>query len=245
MTDTATAAVYDPFTGPDIDASRWFHLEYPGLGPDGGPWVAAEKSARTTVAEGTLHVAVDRFEIGHSIQPVDNCKYVLLSTETFEVPADGRLTASARVSARSINATDHDYRDGFATLILIEPSTGWVFDCGVSGDKTFAIHERLPLPGAVPFTRIVQDPLAGVERPAGEPHDFRIVLDAAQRTAHWYVNDELVFAASDVVIPPSVNVGLGIFTLHPTSDDGSRSLLGQGITATWSDVRVQTDHLPG
>lgn len=243
MTDTAYATLYDPFTGPHVDTARWQHLEYPGLGPDGGSWVAAEQSARTTVADGTLSVAIDQFEIGHAIQPVDNCKYVLLSTETFEVPADGRLTASARVGALNVNATGYDYRDGFATLILIEPSTGWVFDCGVSGDMAFAIHERLPLPDVVPFTRIVHDPLAGAEGAAGEPHSFRIVLNAAERNAQWFINDRLVFEASDIVIPPAVNVGLGIFTLHPTTEDGSRSLKGQGIAATWSDVRVEIAQL--
>lgn len=245
MTDLTRAAVYDPFTGPQLDSSRWHHLEYPGLGPDGGAWVAAERSARTTVADGTLSVDIDRFEIEHGIQPVDNCKYVLLSTETFEVPAGGSLTASARVSASNVNATGFDYRDGFATLILIEPSTGWVFDCAVTSDQAFAIHERLPLPGAVPFTRIVQDPLAGVEGGSGEPHSFRIVLDAAGRKAQWYVNDRLLFEASDIVIPPSVNVGLGIFTLHPTGDEGSRSLHGQGLSASWSDVRVETSQVSG
>ncbi|WP_396655612.1 DUF6081 family protein [Microbacterium sp.] len=223
-----------------FDGVHWQHLEYPGLGPDGIPWVCAERSARSTLADGKLSVTIDRFEIEHAIQPVDNCKHVLLSTETFEVPADGWLSASARVSAENINATPRDYRDGFATLILIEPSTGWVFDCGVTGDQVFAIHERLPLPDVTAFTRIVQDPLARVTRGPGEPHEFRMVLDAANRTATWFINDRLVFEASAVVIPARVNVGLGIFTLHPTDGEHSRSLHGQGIAASWEDIRIDT-----
>lgn len=241
MTDTTSAVLYDPFTGPDLDPSRWFALEYPGLGPDGGAWVSRERSAQTTVVDGSLTVDIDRFEIAHTIQPVDNCKYVMLSTQAFDIPASGSLTVTAQVSATNRNASSHDYRDGFAALVLIEPSTGWVFDCGVSSDQTFAIHERLPLPGAVPFTRIVQDPLAGVSASGGSPRDCRIVLDAGAKKAQWFVNDTLVFEASDVVIPPSVHVGLGIFTLHPTDDAGSHSVRGQGITARWADIRVTTN----
>lgn len=240
MAETTSAPVYDPLTGPNVDEARWHHLEYPGLGSDGGSWVCAERTARTTVADGKLSVEIDRFEIEHAIQPVDNCKHVLLSTEIFEVPSDGWLSASARVSAENINATPHDYRDGFATLILIEPSSGWVFDCGITSDQAFAIHERLPLPDVAAFTRIVQDPLAGVTAGSGEPHEFRIVLDAANRTATWYVNDKLVFEASNVTIPPQVNVGLGIFTLHPTDGERSHSLHGQGIEASWENIRVET-----
>jgi hypothetical protein len=91
MTQTVIPSrIYDDFTGPGLDMSRWFHLEYPP-GPDGTSWRCAEPAARTEVGNGTLAVHVERFERAHDhVQIMDNPKHLLLSTESFAVPG-GRM----------------------------------------------------------------------------------------------------------------------------------------------------------
>jgi uncharacterized protein DUF6081 len=234
---TSTAQLYDPFTGPDLDVSRWHHLEYPM--PDGPSWVCAEPRARTSVADGALTVEIDRFEVEHPAQLIDNCKHVLLSTESFLLPDSGTMTISADINVKNINATPCDYRDGFATLVVIEPGTGLVFDLAATGDRVLAIHERLPMFDAIPcFTRIVDDPLAGLATGSATVHHCSITFDSAARTVRWMVDDTLLFDAAGVQMPQECKVGLGIFTLHPVGAGHSRSLRGQGIHATWQDVRV-------
>ena len=49
MTRTSDpAGIYDDFSGPEPDMSRWLFLEYP-LGPDGNSWKCEEPNARTDV----------------------------------------------------------------------------------------------------------------------------------------------------------------------------------------------------
>jgi Family of unknown function (DUF6081) len=234
---TSVAQLYDSFTGPELDTARWRHLEYPM--PDGPSWVCAEPHARTSVADGALTVEIDRFELEHPAQLIDNCKHVLLSTESFRLPDSGTMTIAADVTATSVNATPHEHRDGFASLIVIEVSTGLVFDLAATSDRVFAIHERLPVSDAMPcFTRIVDDPLAGLASGPATVHHCSITFDTAARTVRWMVDDTLLFDAAGVQMPQEINVGLGIFTLHPVGAHGSRSLHGQGMHATWRDVRV-------
>lgn len=237
MHTTLPENLYDSFTGPVLDRARWNHLEYPM--PDGTSWECAEPRARTKFANGTLTVEVDRFENEHPAQIIDNCKHVLLSSSSFPVPETGEITISAQIAATSIKATPFDYRDGFASLIAIEPSTGLVFDLAATTDQILAIHERLPVADGVPcFTRMVGDPLAKLATGPGLFHHFRMTFNASAGSVKWYVDDALLFEAVGVAIPASVHIGLGMFTLHQVGATQSRSLHGQGLHASWRDVQV-------
>jgi hypothetical protein len=150
---TVVSRIYDEFTGPDLDMSRWVHLEYPAA-PGGTSWRCAEPTARTEVGNGTLAVHVERFERAHDhVQIMDNPKHLLLSTESFAVPPIGCVSFSIAMAARGINAAPRDYRDGFASMNVLDMASGWVFDLCLNSDTILAIYERLPMPGVErPFT---------------------------------------------------------------------------------------------
>lgn len=238
MSTATTPSDYDTFRAPELDAAKWFYLEYPLLD---GPRVCREPTARIAVGDGRLRVEVDRFELAHSLQPVDNCKFVLLSTQTYDIPASGTLTVRGRIGAADVGGSG-DYRDGFASLIAIEPSTGLVFDVAATGREVFAIHERLPVSDEVAsFTRIVDAPLSGLDTGPDVEHDCAMTIDARRRSVTWTVDGVTIFDANEIPLPRQIHVGLGIFTLHPVSDGESRSRRGQGLHASWSNVSVSVD----
>jgi hypothetical protein len=239
MTTTNPTRTYDDFAGPELDMSRWFYLEYPP-GPDGTSWRCQEPNARTNVSDGTLTIDVERFERAHDqVQIMDNPKHLLLSTESFTVPDAGTASFAMEMAATSINATPRDYRDGFASMNVLDMASGWVFDLCATSDAIFSIYERLPVPGVErPFTYVVEHPLAGLEVAPGCGHRYEVTLDAARDSAEWRVDGQLVYHVQGVHIPTQVNIGLGLLTLHPIAGGKSRSLRGQGLSASFGSISV-------
>ncbi|MFE5854637.1 hypothetical protein ACFQ61_15675 [Streptomyces sp. NPDC056500] len=45
----------------------------------------------------------------------------------------------------------------------------------------------------------------------------------------WYIDDRLTYEARDTEVPPTLRIGMGLFTLHPLHDGRSVSLRGQGM----------------
>lgn len=236
---TTTTENYDPFTGPDLDLSKWQFLQYPI--PGGEPWVCREPQSHISFADGRMSLEIEAFELQHPVQSIDNCKFVLLSSTPFDVPATGKLVVTAKMSGDNIAGTPFNWRDGFASLIVIDLSTGLVFDVIQASQGVGAIHEQLPLSeDTIPFTHVTEAPLAAVSTGSGHLHECRITLDAADHTVTWDVDGTEIFRAQGIDVPTSVNLGLGVFTLHPVVDGESRSLHGQGFKASWSDIRVTT-----
>lgn len=230
-------SLYDAYVGPNIDSSKWFNLEFPM--PDGSKYVAEEPGAKIAVQDGKLTVAIKKFTKTHPFQPADNCKFLLLSTADFELPKSGKITFSATISAEPRRSTPHDVRDGFAALVVGDMNSGAIFDLATSGDVTFAIHEQLPYPGVDnPFTWLISDPLFAPSTARGKTIDCKITFDTSEKTVTWSANGNTLHVAENVPMPPSVKIGTGIFTLHPVVDGVSKSLHGQGMTASWSDVSV-------
>lgn len=231
--------IYDDFTGPELDRDRWAYLEYPP-GPDGVPWTCAEPGAHTQVGGGALTVVVRRFTRAHDqVQIMDNPKHLLLSTESFAVPDDHGLTISAEMAATGIDATYRDYRDGFASLNVLDIASGWVFDLCATSDTIFSIHERLPVPGVThPFTHVVEQPLAGLSIAPGRRHRYELTLDRGRGVAEWRADGQLIHHVLGADIPERVTLGLGLITLHPIVDGRSTSLRGQGLVATFGPVSV-------
>jgi hypothetical protein len=241
MTRTSNPArIYDDFTGPDLDMSRWFFLEYPP-GPDGKSWKCEEPNARTSVGDGTLDIHIERFERGHDqVAIMDNPKHLLLSTEVFPVPAGGVVTFSIDMAATSLGATPRDYRDGFVSMNVLDMNSGWVFDACATSDMVFSLYERLPMPGVErPFTYVADHPFSGIEAAPGLSHRYSVTLDAGNSTAEWRIDGTLVFDVRGIEIPTQVNVGLGIITVHPIKDGKSQSLRGQGMAASFGPISVE------
>lgn len=234
---THAGRLYDPYLGPAVDPAKWFHLEFPL--PDGGSYVAEEPAATVTVRDGELQVTADRFTKSHAVQPMDNCKFLLLSTEDFSIPTTGTVGFSATITAEPRGATPLDVRDGFVAFVVGDMNSGAIFDVCTTGDVAFAIHEQLPYPGVEhPYTRVVQDPLYGASTERGAPVQCAVEFDADARRVTWLVNGLVVHVAEGASLPPAVKVGTGIFTVHPVEEGVSRSAHGQGMVASWKDIRV-------
>ncbi|MBD0863048.1 hypothetical protein IA539_17835 [Gordonia sp. zg691] len=238
ITDDIASPHYDDFAGTELDTDKWMFLEYPL--PDGSSHVCAEPNAQVSVGDGAYAVRIERFDNHHGVQIIDNPKHLLFTTKAFELPAVGQSRFSVRMSAEGLNTTAYDYRDGFAAFNVLDLVDGWVFDLAASSDRIFAIHERLPFPGVVaPFTHCVDAPLSGLNTEPGAEHRYSVALDREARTVVWEVDGQPVYWIADADVPERVQVGFGVFTLHPVQDDSSVSLRGQGFSARWRDLTVE------
>ncbi|MGE0337976.1 MAG: DUF6081 family protein [Gammaproteobacteria bacterium] len=237
MTATPSLHLYDSFTGPTLDQARWRFLEYP---LDDRTWVCREEDAETRVADGALSIRVARFRNAHPWhQNVDNCKHLLLATDTVPVGTTGRTMFCAEIRAENLDGTPYDYRDGFVSFNVLDFATGMVFDVCATSDRVIAIYERLPLPHVTdPFTYIVDAPLSGVTIAPGRWYTCAVMFDPAARTTEWTVDGCRVFAAREVDVPAAVTLGVGFITLHPVRDGRSHSLRGQGLAGGWRNVGV-------
>ncbi|GAC00905.1 hypothetical protein GONAM_20_00480 [Gordonia namibiensis NBRC 108229] len=238
-TEEITSAPYDDFTGTELDTDKWMFLEYPM--PDGSTHVCAEPNAEVVVGDGTFSIRIEQFENhDHVVQIIDNPKHLVFTTEAFDVPETGEIRFSVTMAAEGLNATAYDYRDGFAAFNVLDLQGGWVFDLAATSDRIFAIHERLPFPGVVtPFTHCIDAPLSGLTVEPGAEHRYSVTLDREARSVVWEVDGKGVYWVDDAEVPGQVQVGFGVFTLHPVQDSGSVSLRGQGLAARWRDLTIE------
>ncbi|GAA3293383.1 hypothetical protein GCM10020218_070220 [Dactylosporangium vinaceum] len=156
-------------------------------------------------------------------------------------PPRSRIPPSARHGSRPSWRRPHrggsgDYRLGIAAFIVVEPSTGKVFNILATADRLFAEHEELPYPGvAAPFTRVVDDPLAGVGGPGF--HAVAVELDRSRGHVAWTAGGRLLHEASGLSdLPAAVTIGFGLFTLLPIGA-GRSSAQGQGARASCGHFR--------
>lgn len=225
-----------------LDPTGWEPLAIP-LGED-DVWTCEEPSARTRVAGDAVEIAVDCFERAHDhVQILDNPKHLLVSSEPIPVPTDRPVTFHAEMAAENVGGNPHDFRDGFAAFNVLDMASGLVLDHAVTSVRTWAIKERLLIPGMVPpeeaFTWLVEAPLTAPKVRPRELREFAVTLDAARGSATWWVDGAEVFHTPELpLIPDEVRLGIGLITLHPLSDAGSTSLRGQGVRGVWRNLAV-------
>jgi hypothetical protein len=137
-----------------------------------------------------------------SKQGLDNSKHVVLSKQGFRLPADGVGRFSVDLNAEIVGDGSGDYRQGVAAFILIDTTGGthMVFDVLSMGERFFAEHEVLAMPGQKdPFTRIVEDPLffgrAG-SRPDPEFRRCLIEIDRSRGQVVWKLDDKILYVAA-------------------------------------------------
>lgn len=235
---TTTWTVYDPLTGPHLDPELWEPLDL-GTGP------RLEPGARTTITDGILTLDIASFENAEPTdQAIDNCKHVVFSTGSFDVPADG--SRSFGVDLRVEHAGDGvgDYRHGLVSFNVVDIATGLVHNIFSTGERYFAEHEWLPYPGQDhPFTRVVDDPFF-LARLGSEPDDgFRrceVEIDRGRGRVVWAVDGAVLHEASGLHdLPSSVHIGFGVFTLVPV-EQGGASVHGQGARASWRNFTTSS-----
>ena len=222
---------YDKLVGPEVDGSLWAPLDM-GTGP------LLEPEARTTVGDGVWTVDIPEFKNANAEnQALDNCKHVILSTQSFPIPEGGVGRFAVELHAEEVGDGDFgDYRYGIVTFNVLDMATGTVFDIVSTGRRFLAEHELLAYPGQDhPFTRVVDDPFFLSRDPDATHGAFRrceIELDRAAGRVVWRIDGAILHEVDGLSdLPGEVRIGIGFFTLVPIGQGGS--LRGQGARASW------------
>jgi hypothetical protein len=233
---------YDDLTGPDLDAARWGLARLP---LPTGEHVPADPNAELAVGEGEVRVTIPRFSLSHdSFQSADSPKYLVFSTRVFELPPDGPATFAVDLAVENIGGDPADYRRAIAAFHVFDLAVSKrVFAaCGTS-IRVLALHEHLPLGGgdgaSEPFQHVVESPYEDFDDDFTRLRACEITLDRSTSTATWRVDGHMVYEAHGTLIPESVQIGFGIWTMLPIRDGRSRSLEGQGLSARWHRFRVR------
>jgi hypothetical protein len=227
---------YDEFAGPTLDSGLWEPLSF-------GPVIALEPEARTTVENGVLTVDIPKFtNCDPSNQGPDNSKHVVLSKQGLRLPADGVGRFSGDLRAEIVGENSGDYRQGIAAFILVDTTGGthMVFNILSMGDRFFAEHEVLAVPGQEdPFTRMIEDPFFFGRAGTRPDPDFRhcsIEIDRSGGQVVWKLDDEILHVAGGLTgLPEEVHMGFGVFTLVLLGE-GAGSCHGQGARASWRNL---------
>jgi len=241
MLQTETS-VYDEMSKVAVDSSKWKILSFP-MG-NGENWTWAEPKARLEARSGGLALTIDPFTRKHdTVHMFDDPKQLYGSTRIFPVSKSGVTVFEVEMGAETYRGNSDDLRDGFAGFILMDFSTGMIFDFVSTGRKVGAIYERLLIPGLTDektaFTYLVESPFSGVRTEPGRLYHYQVRIDAPRRRAEWFVDGRSFFRAEGVPTEPNeIMLGFGLFTLKPVDPvKGSTSVHGQGATGVWKNFR--------
>jgi hypothetical protein len=240
--DNDSFITYDEFRGPELDAARWTSARLPL--PTGDEHVPLDPNAELAVGGGELRVTIPRFSLSHdALQAVDSPKYLTFSTRQFELPLDRPATFAVDLAVENIGGDPEDYRRGMAAFHVFDLAVSQrVFAvCGTS-TRVLALHEQLGFGGGgagEPFYYVVESPYEDFGDDFTRLRTCEITLDRNSSTAVWQVDGQTVYEAPGTVIPESVQIGLGIWTMLPIRNGRSRSLDGQGLKSRWRRFRLR------
>jgi Family of unknown function (DUF6081) len=233
-------AIYDEFTGHDLDAARWSPARLPL--PTGDVHVALDPNAELAVGDGEVRVRIPRFSLSHDrFQAADSAKYLILSTRQFELPRDGAATFAVDMAVTNVGGEPGDYRRAMAAFQVFDlQASQRVFSvCGTS-TRVFALDEQLrPWQANEPFIYMIESPYEDFDDDFTKLRACEITLDRRNSTAAWRVDGHPIHRTRGTFIPERVGIGFGIWTMLPIRDGRSRSLNGQGMTARWRRFRVR------
>src|SRR5580765_337161 len=170
-----TTVVYDDFSATGgytlaTYGTKWDNIY--GLGdmdPQAGP-------DTRNFGDGTFAIADAPFRTSYDFSVYDHLKYIAISHSTFAVPTNGSLTFSSDIAAQTpgtqVGRVVHgtygqpgSYQNGApyqatvlqgqqagAVMNMVSFDTGQLFDWFISGDRAFALIERLPSSVTSPST---------------------------------------------------------------------------------------------
>jgi hypothetical protein len=237
---------YRGLVAPDVESD----FEYGGFPlPDGSFWRYREPDATVVVEHDKLRVtAVPLTRFHDSVQVLDNAKNMYFSKARVLTPDSGEVSVELGMRARVIKGRDQDLYSGFASLNLLDFTTGLALDWFVANRTAATVYGRLRFPG-VPaadsdnperprYFCLFNQPDAVVTQP-GEWHRYRVAYDKSAATVRFFFDGVEVDTYHDVpVAMDQFLVALGIMTEKPLGEQGSVSLVGQGVIAEYTEVTV-------
>jgi hypothetical protein len=231
---------YDQLTGPDLDPTLWSPARLPL--PTGGDHVPVDANTEQSVGGGEVRVTIPRFSLAHdTFQPADSPKYLMFSTQEYELPPVGPATFAADMAVANIGGDPEDFRRGLAAFHVFdfEVSKRVFAVCGTS-TRVLALHEQLGSWGADdPFYHVVESPYEDFDDDFTRLRTGEITLDRSTSTAAWRVDGHPIYKAEGTLVPERVRIGFGIWTQLPIRDGRSRSVAGQGLSARWGRFRAR------
>ena len=237
-----TESFYDDMAKGKVDPSKWTILSFP-MG-DGQTWRWEEPKARIESRDGGIAVTVDPFTRTHdTVHMFDDPKQLYGSTKTFPISPYRVTVFDVQMGCETYRSNAEDLLDAFAGFILMDFSTGMIFDFISTGRKIGVIYERLLIPGITDeksaFTHVVESPFSGVRTEPGKMHHYAVRIDAPKRRAEWFVDGKSFFKAESIPVEPKgIMMGFGLFTLKPVDPSkGSIPVHGQGATGIWKNFR--------
>jgi hypothetical protein len=242
----ATETLYDSLSGGKIDPAKWKILSFP-MGDD-KTWTWEEPKAHIESKMGGTAITVNPFTRKHdTVHMFDDPKHLYGSTRNFPVLKDQTTVFEVEMGCETYHSNADDLQDAFAGFILMDFSTGMIFDFVSTGRKIGVIYERLLIPGLTDektaFTYLIESPFSSVQTEPGKMHHYAVRIDAARRRAEWLADGKMFFKAEGVPVEPKeIMIGFGLFTLKPPDrTKGSVTIHGQGATGIWKNFRYNTE----
>jgi hypothetical protein len=231
---------YDDFTGGHLDEDRWSYLTIPGRGVS-ETWTCFVPAAEITVGEGTLDLFIPRITSKYRrAQAIGNVKHELVSRSSFAT-RDGVAAFALEMAATRVGAMPADYRDGFASFMLIDIESGWSFQVCCNGYNTFGFHDsphrtyRPHQPTTVTF--------APTQLPSviGQSRRHEIIIDSGESIVEWWADGKLTSRLEDADIPASLHIALGLATRIPTRPVRAEPVrYASGLSVSFGPVGVRT-----
>jgi hypothetical protein len=144
--------------GGKLNGNEWQLAGVP-LG-DGNFWMYQDRNAAIEFADDAIEIHIPRFSAHHDqVQIFDNPKQLYLTKSGYEPGPDGILAFSCGMKASIIKGDSGNYHDGFCAFNVLDFESAIVFDIVSNGRKTWAIYERLLIPGVTTpqeaFTEVI------------------------------------------------------------------------------------------
>ena len=183
-----------------------------------------QKGGTLTVGDQGVTVRAVPFHVWSDTGVADHLKFVSFSTEKFSVPADGSVMVEATIVSKTSGTERHRFVSGTrengqkykhevseaqqaaAVLVVVDFSSGQLFDFFVSENEVFALVERLPstVTGA-PGTPIEKAYTQIAKRKTVEagPHrvGIRYARSAGVSNAQFYLDGALFTSVDRVGVP--------------------------------------------
>jgi hypothetical protein len=211
--------------------------------PDGSFWQYREPDAVVIVRNGILYVRAPLSRKHDKIQILDNAKHMYYSAKPVEVPVKGEISFELQIRARSQNTAPGDLYDGYASLNLLDFTTGGALDFFAGNDKYASVYAVLPFPGVpVPESDKTRYFCVFKESTEFQPREFNTYKITYNRE-----KDEIVFYVNGVEIRREHNVpvkfnqftvALGIMTEKDLTPEGSVSVHGQTVIGEYSPITI-------
>jgi hypothetical protein len=234
---------YDDFSS-DAPSPEFWQVAGVPLG-DGAFWMYQDANARVSCSDNRCTISIQQFSRHHdTVQIFDNPKQLYLSTHAWAT-GGGPLTFATTMAA-NCTGDAADYRDGFASVNVLDFASGMVFDIASSGRRLWAIYERLLIPGVTTedeaFTEVVD---LQVDTAPDREHEVAVIVDSAAGRVDYLVDGEPRLTRENLpATPESLVAGFGLITLHPIENGRSVSCRGQGGEGRWGPFTVSAPGQP-